>query len=230
MVIAITLLAILFLVGFINTLFYIPPNKFLAHLQSFLPYKPSSIMTNNKSSISTVKEEGKKKNNTKSVHEVMELEKVFSTFDKNGDGFITRQELGDTLRNIGLFSSDKEVASMIEKLDINGDGLIDLEEFCEMYESIGRSSTQHGLGEDVKEDDEEVELRDAFDVFDGDKDGVITVEELVSVLSSLGLKKGIQFEDCKEMIKKVDMDGDGMVNFDEFKHMMKTGGKLISVS
>ncbi|KAF5199702.1 Calmodulin-like protein [Thalictrum thalictroides] len=164
----------------------------------------------------------------------MELEKVFATFDKNGDGFITRQELGDSLRSIGLFSSDKEVASMIEKLDINGDGLIDLEEFCEMYESIGRSTTKHGgVGEeDVREEDEEDELRDAFDVFDGDKDGVITVEELVSVLSSLGLKKGIQFEDCKEMIKKVDMDGDGMVNFDEFKHMMKTGGgkQLISVS
>jgi Ca2+-binding EF-hand superfamily protein len=32
------------------------------------------------------------------------------------------------------------------------------------------------------------------------------------------------------MIRKVDMDGDGMVNFDEFKRMMTRGGsKLVSV-
>ncbi|KAF9615211.1 hypothetical protein IFM89_022473 [Coptis chinensis] len=169
----------------------------------------------------------------KNTPERVELEKVFALFDKNGDGFITRQELGESLKNIGLSSSDKEVSSMIEKLDINGDGLIDADEFCEMYESMGRRYEGAKTGEKAvveEEEDEEVELRDAFDVFDGNKDGLITVEELRSVLCSLGLKKGIKFEDCEEMIKKVDMDGDGMVNFDEFKLMMKTGGKLISVS
>ncbi|OMO81214.1 Calcium-binding EF-hand [Corchorus capsularis] len=78
---------------------------------------------------------------------------------------------------------------------------------------------------------EEGELKEAFDVFDKDKDGLISVEELGSVLCSLGLKEGNKMEDCKAMIRKVDMDGDGMVNFDEFKKMMKSsGGGLISVS
>ncbi|CAI0430662.1 unnamed protein product, partial [Linum tenue] len=61
------------------------------------------------------------------------------------------------------------------------------------------------------------ELRDAFEVFDRDRDGMITVEELGSVLSSLGLKEGKRMEACKEMIRRVDADGDGMVNFDEFR-------------
>ncbi|KAL5697921.1 hypothetical protein ACHQM5_029020 [Ranunculus cassubicifolius] len=160
----------------------------------------------------------------RSTTRYIELERVFATFDKNGDGFITRQELGESLRNIGIFSSDKDIESMIAKLDINGDGLIDIQEFEEMYASMG------GLGEDVKEEEEEVELRDAFGVFDGNNDGLITVEELGYVLKSLGIKKGIKDEDCREMIKNVDMDGDGMVNFDEFKHMMKNGGKFISVA
>ncbi|CAI0542803.1 unnamed protein product [Linum tenue] len=74
------------------------------------------------------------------------------------------------------------------------------------------------------------ELRDAFEVFDRDRDGLITVEELGSVLSSLGLKEGKRMEDCKEMIRKVDADGDGMVNFDEFRTMMRNGGgKLLPV-
>lgn len=60
-------------------------------------------------------------------------------------------------------------------------------------------------------------------MFDGNNDGLITKEELGLVLTSLGLKEGNYIEeDCKEMIKKVDVDGDGMVNFDEFKIMMKS--------
>ena len=73
---------------------------------------------------------------------------------------------------------------------------------------------------------EEVDLKEAFDVFDKDNDGLISVEELALVLTSLGLREGRKIEECKEMIKKVDMDGDGMVNFNEFKRMMMNGGKL----
>ncbi|GFP91172.1 calmodulin-like protein 3 [Phtheirospermum japonicum] len=47
---------------------------------------------------------------------------------------------------------------------------------------------------------------------------------LRAVLSSLGLKQGRTIEDCKRMIKKVDVDGDGRVNFAEFRQMMKGGG------
>ncbi|KAH0994311.1 hypothetical protein GBA52_018175 [Prunus armeniaca] len=41
------------------------------------------------------------------------------------------------------------------------------------------------------------------------------------VLCSLGLREGNKVEDCKEMVKKVDWDGDGLLDFDEFKRMMK---------
>jgi calcium-binding protein CML len=43
-------------------------------------------------------------------------------------------------------------------------------------------------------------------------------------LASLGLKQGRTLEDCKRMIMKVDVDGDGMVDYKEFKKMMKGGG------
>ncbi|KAI3920397.1 hypothetical protein MKX01_000736 [Papaver californicum] len=164
----------------------------------------------------------------------MELERVFATFDKNGDGFITKQELGESLKNIGLFSDEIEVDSMVANLDVNGDGLIDIDEFCELYDSImGKKKKREKLGEEEEEedddDDEEEVMKEAFDVFDGDKDGLISVEELGIVLKSLGLKQGMKVEECKEMIRKVDMDGDGMVSFDEFKLMMRSGTNLIQV-
>jgi calcium-binding protein CML len=72
-------------------------------------------------------------------------------------------------------------------------------------------------------DEEEDDIKEAFNVFDQNGDGFISGEELSAVLSSLGLKHGKTLEDCKNMIKKVDVDGDGMVNFKEFKQMMKAG-------
>ncbi|XP_040993862.1 calmodulin-like protein 3 [Juglans microcarpa x Juglans regia] len=141
-----------------------------------------------------------------------ELRRIFQMFDRNGDGRITRKELSDSLHNLGIFIPDKDMIQMIEKIDVNGDGYVDIDEFGALYETI------------MNERDEEEDIKEAFNVFDQNGDGFITVEELRSVLASLGLKQGRTLEECKRMIKKVDMDGDGMVNFNEFKQMMKGGG------
>ncbi|CAL9123836.1 unnamed protein product [Musa textilis] len=115
---------------------------------------------------------------------------------------------------------------MLERVDTNGDRLIDLGEFRELYAALGRGQGPSG-GDGGEEEEEETALQEAFDVFDGNRDGVIAAEELATVLTSLGLKQGARLEDCRDMIRRVDRDGDGKVSFDEFKKMMKMkGGKL----
>ncbi|GKV13280.1 hypothetical protein SLE2022_143690 [Rubroshorea leprosula] len=141
-----------------------------------------------------------------------ELKRVFQMFDRNGDGRITKKELNDSLENLGIFIPDLELTQMIDKIDVNGDNCVDIDEFGELYQSI------------MAERDEEEDMKEAFNVFDQNGDGYITVDELRSVLSSLGLKQGRTIDDCKRMIMKVDVDGDGRVNFKEFKEMMKGGG------
>ncbi|KAL2486181.1 Calmodulin-like protein 3 [Abeliophyllum distichum] len=141
-----------------------------------------------------------------------ELRRVFQMFDRNGDGRITRKELSDSLEKLGILIPEKELIQMVEKIDVNGDGFVDMEEFGTLYQTI------------MGEKDEEEDMREAFNVFDQNGDGYITVEELRSVLASLGLKQGRTLEDCKMMIKKVDVDGDGRVNYREFRQMMKGGG------
>ncbi|PKI73802.1 hypothetical protein CRG98_005786 [Punica granatum] len=141
-----------------------------------------------------------------------ELRRVFQMFDRNGDGSISKKELADSLENLGIFIPDKELEDMIRRIDANGDGCVDIEEFEALYRSI------------MDERDEEEDMKEAFNVFDQNGDGFITVDELRSVLASLGLKQGRTIEDCKRMIMKVDVDGDGRVNYKEFKQMMKGGG------
>lgn len=146
--------------------------------------------------------------------EASELKRVFQMFDRNGDGRITKEELNEYLENMGILIPDKELSLMIEKIDVNLDGCVDIDEFGNLYQNI------------VDERHEEEDMREAFDVFDRDRDGFISVDELKYVLGSLGLKQGGGVEDCKKMIMKVDADGDGLVDFKEFQMMMKGGGLL----
>jgi Ca2+-binding EF-hand superfamily protein len=163
---------------------------------------------------------------------------VFSTFDHDGDGFITAVELEESLRRLGIAVSADEAAAMVTRVDANSDGLIDIHEFRELYDSIPKKRKhQHpaaggfsgaAMEVPVEGDDEEAEeerdLREAFDVFDGNKDGLISAEELGTVLGSLGLRRQgnarTAVADCRDMIRLVDSDGDGMVSFEEFKRMM----------
>ncbi|KAI5557472.1 hypothetical protein BDE02_18G105900 [Populus trichocarpa] len=233
MIITILLLIVLFLAGLINIYFYLPSRKLYAWLQSLASKNPPRTITlqvsNKGRSVTTTSVSSSSVSGP--AYEKAELKSVFATFDKNGDGFITKQELRESFKNIRIFMTEKEVEEMVVKIDSNGDGLIDFEEFCILCKVVG---IQDQGGDDEKEgqgDGGEGDLKEAFDVFDRDKDGLISVEELGLVLCSLGLKEGGRvLEDCKEMIRKVDMDGDGMVNFDEFKRMMTRGGsKLVSV-
>eukprot|EP00339_Tiarina_fusa_P024244 CAMPEP_0117047120 /NCGR_PEP_ID=MMETSP0472-20121206/32577_1 /TAXON_ID=693140 ORGANISM="Tiarina fusus, Strain LIS" /NCGR_SAMPLE_ID=MMETSP0472 /ASSEMBLY_ACC=CAM_ASM_000603 /LENGTH=157 /DNA_ID=CAMNT_0004759725 /DNA_START=17 /DNA_END=490 /DNA_ORIENTATION=+ len=67
------------------------------------------------------------------------------------------------------------------------------------------------------------EYQSAFDMFDEDHSGDISAEELVKAMNSLS--KPTTLEEAKEMIKRVDQDGDGDIDFREFIIMMGDTGE-----
>jgi len=62
------------------------------------------------------------------------------------------------------------------------------------------------------------ELREAFLIFDKNRDGTISVSELEQIMQNLGEKP--TREEVKLMVAKVDKDGDGNISFDEFVILM----------
>ncbi|KAL8535895.1 hypothetical protein ACS0TY_011516 [Phlomoides rotata] len=141
-----------------------------------------------------------------------ELEQVFNKFDANGDGRICAAELGSIMRSLGHEATAEELQLMIAEVDADGDGFINLEEFIEL--------NTKGIDHDEVQEN----LKHAFSVFDIDKNGMISAEELQNVLKSLG--EECTFEDCRKMISGVDSDGKGSINFDEFKVMMIRGSRF----
>ena len=58
------------------------------------------------------------------------------------------------------------------------------------------------------------ELKKAFEVMDANKDGVVTKEELTTLLKGLG--EDVTDDVVDEMIKIADENGDGKIQFEEF--------------
>ncbi|OMO49897.1 Calcium-binding EF-hand [Corchorus capsularis] len=135
-----------------------------------------------------------------------ELEKVFNQFDANKDGKISVSELADVLKAMGSSYSSEELERVMEDIDTDKDGFISLSEFSTLCRSPSDAVAAAS------------ELRDAFDLYDQDKNGLISANELHLVLNRLGMKCSV--DDCARMIQSVDSDGDGNVNFAEFEKMM----------
>jgi calcium-binding protein CML len=137
-----------------------------------------------------------------------EIKHVFDYFDENRDGLISKEDLEHFLGRLGITTTKEEITLMVNSVDANGDGSVDFNEFTSLYQMI------------TNKEEEDEDLKDAFHHFDKDDDGFITPSELQEVLVKLGMGEGSSLTNCQRMIQNVDADGNGVVDFVEFKKMM----------
>merc|ERR1711934_789032 len=71
---------------------------------------------------------------TNKTHEQMEeeIKNAFLTFDADGSGFITREELVETLTTMGDPVDEETINGMIAEADLDGDGKINYAEFTKI--------------------------------------------------------------------------------------------------
>ncbi|KAG9158257.1 hypothetical protein Leryth_000400 [Lithospermum erythrorhizon] len=135
-----------------------------------------------------------------------QLERAFSYLDENKDGKISAIELHRYVMLMGSEMSLDEVEEAMLLMDSDGDGSLCLEEFVKLVEGGGGG------------EEEDNHLKEAFRVYEMEGCGHITPKSLKRVLSMLGESKSMN--ECKTMIANFDLNGDGVLNFEEFKVMM----------
>ncbi|KAG0646486.1 Calmodulin [Hyphodiscus hymeniophilus] len=115
-------------------------------------------------------------------------------------------ELGTVMRSLGQNPTDAEIEDMVNEVDSDRNGTIDFEEFCKMMTTP------------MKEVDFEAEMKSAFKVFDHDGSGTISLDELRRVMTSFG--ELLSEDELDSMIKEVDKNGDGSIDYEEFVQFM----------
>ncbi|XP_044504911.1 calcium-dependent protein kinase 33-like [Mangifera indica] len=142
-----------------------------------------------------------------STDEIQGLKSMFANMDTDNSGTITYDELKEGLARIGSKLTEAEVKQLMEAADVDGNGTIDYIEF------ITATMHRHRLERDEH-------LYKAFQHFDKDNSGFITVDELGSAMKEYGIGDDATI---KEIISEVDTDNDGRINYDEFREMMRSG-------
>ncbi|XP_033106702.1 calmodulin-like [Anneissia japonica] len=137
--------------------------------------------------------------------QVEEIKEAFTCFDTKGEGSISAASLKEVMKNLGQEPSDEEIQNMISEVGCGESGSIDFDDFLVMMAHVMQCANQ------------EEELKEAFRMFDGDGNGVISIDELRQVVEGLG---HLSPDEVEDMIKEADIDGDGQVNYEEFVEMM----------
>ncbi|KAE8711145.1 hypothetical protein F3Y22_tig00110303pilonHSYRG00339 [Hibiscus syriacus] len=145
-----------------------------------------------------------------SEEEIAGLKEMFKMIDTDGSGQITYDELKEGLKKFGANLAESEFHALMQAADINNSGTIDYEEFV--------TATLH-LNKIEREDN----LLAAFSYFERDGSDYITPDELQKACQEFGI------EDIRldEIMKEVDADNDGRIDYNEFIAMMlpKVGKK-----
>lgn len=134
--------------------------------------------------------------------DLKELRDCFSKLDVNKDGTLTLDEIrnGMVTAKVDL---PEDLMDVIRHLDTDGSGNIDYTEFI-----AATLTKKQYMKREV--------MWAAFRVFDKDGDGTITKAELAQILNE---QENMEY--VESMVREVDLNGDGVISFEEFQAMME---------
>ena len=137
-----------------------------------------------------------------------DLNKIFSAFDQDKDGQISIKELREGILQLkSVHLNEEEIYNLFKAIDVDKNFRIDYTEFL-----AATISEKNFLKRE--------RLYEAFCILDKDNDGKITKEEIMDVLKSEKSQEKV----IENLIKEVDTNGDGTIDYGEFMRLMGFDG------
>ena len=130
------------------------------------------------------------------------IRKIFESLDNDHNGFIDKKELLEQYKKFFPGTTQKQIKvinTFLDSADVNNNGKIDYAEFL----------TSMNLGN--KEIGEKT-LKEVFDYYDYNKNGVIEASDIREIFEDTGLSD----KEVHEMIDDVDLNEDRQLSFEEF--------------
>jgi calcium-dependent protein kinase len=135
------------------------------------------------------------------------LKLLFKKMDKNGDGRLSYEEVKDGFLT---YFNDHDIKNNLDEIvsvmNANDNHYIDYDEFIRVFI-------------DIKKIANEQHLKEAFDFFDIDKSGFISVDELKQILNTDGERNKDVIE---KIINDLDTNDDKMISFEEMKEKINS--------
>mmetsp|Transcript_36346 Transcript_36346/g.79299 ORF Transcript_36346/g.79299 Transcript_36346/m.79299 type:complete len:503 (-) Transcript_36346:101-1609(-) len=144
--------------------------------------------------------------------QIKALRETFMALDHNGDGQLTVNEMKEGIAKSGLKEIPPDLQQIMEDVDSDGSGVIDYTEFL-----AATLDKRLYLQEDV--------CWSAFRLFDRNGDGQISQEELKHVLDNEQVESIMGVQAIAQLMKEIDGNGDGLIDFQEFMTMMRNEGR-----
>ena len=135
-----------------------------------------------------------------------EFEKIrddFLLIDRDGDGQLTREEMLEVLED----KKEENLDFMMRLMDTDSSGTVEFHEFLEImaFLNFDKGLNKRSAGQ-------------FFRALDKDGDGYLTVAEIQYFYEMIGTKGETDpsHEEIEVLVKDLDTDGDGTINFEEF--------------
>ncbi|KAL1518574.1 hypothetical protein AB1Y20_002862 [Prymnesium parvum] len=136
---------------------------------------------------------------------------AFNMFDQDNDGFVSQKELKKVMATFGDPLTDEEVQDIMR--ESNSDGkLISYSAFCKLMGSGFKASVKYDPEEDIKH---------AFSLFDLDRDGFISPQEMMTALGGLGVP--LSAKEVDQLMGEATMTSSRRVSYEVFKQVTQNG-------
>ena len=134
-----------------------------------------------------------------------EYQDLFDSYDLNKTGEIERKEMKTILKKLGKESTNEEIEQIWKSMNkIESDYTISFDDFIEFIKRYNLSKNS------MSTDD----IINAFEIFDKNHDGTLSINEFKHILMDLGQK--FSEDEVNEIITEIDLDNNGKINYREF--------------
>ena len=135
-----------------------------------------------------------------------EFKEAFKVFDEDNGGSIDDEEFENLMKMLGYNMSDEELSAIFNAVDEEGEGEILFHDFLTLMVVL------------MENDTEELNLINAFATLDKKNSGLISVEHVRNILTTIG--EQMTTKEIEKFIENTDLDDDGMVSINDIQRML----------